>query len=231
MGALTGLVSAVCWITAYILIIRRSHLDRTYGIPFAAICANISWEFVFSFIYPEYTCVSGAFPATPTVLGRGGDFGGTMQEVVNIIWFGLDALILYSYVRFGRREFTPLLPKSWFLPGLATGLVIALVLIGSSATQFNDCEGLYSAFGINLMMSIMFCEMLLQRGSARGQSLYIAVFKMVGTLGASLHFFLRFPTSTFLNSQYLFILAFDLLYIAILYNRLRKENIDPLRRF
>lgn len=37
------------WIFTYILIIYKGWQDKTYGMPMAAICANISWEFILPF--------------------------------------------------------------------------------------------------------------------------------------------------------------------------------------
>src|ERR1700741_426005 len=45
-----GGFGGVLWTIAYIMIIWRSYKDKTYGVPFVAICTNISWEFVFTFI-------------------------------------------------------------------------------------------------------------------------------------------------------------------------------------
>ena len=41
------------WTLAYLLIIRQGFLDRTYGMPLAALCVNLSWELVFAFVYPH----------------------------------------------------------------------------------------------------------------------------------------------------------------------------------
>jgi hypothetical protein len=45
--------SGLLWTVTYLLIIRRGFLDHTYGMPLAALCANLSWEFVFSFVFPK----------------------------------------------------------------------------------------------------------------------------------------------------------------------------------
>src|SRR6266487_273578 len=54
MFTLLMLGSGIFWTATYILIIRRSFLDHTYGMPLVALCANISWEGIFSFIYPPF---------------------------------------------------------------------------------------------------------------------------------------------------------------------------------
>jgi hypothetical protein len=47
--------------------------------------------------------------------------------------------------------------------------------------EFNDWRGAYAAFGQNLMMFILFIDMLLTRNNLLGQSIFIALFKMIGT--------------------------------------------------
>lgn len=41
----------VSWTLAYMLIIKRRFQDKTFGMPLTALCANLSWEFIFSFLY------------------------------------------------------------------------------------------------------------------------------------------------------------------------------------
>ena len=45
--------SGVLWTMVYLLIIKRGFADKTYGMPLPALCANLSWEFIFSFIHPH----------------------------------------------------------------------------------------------------------------------------------------------------------------------------------
>ncbi len=45
--------SGFFWTVVYILIIKLGFQEKTYGIPKTALCANLSWEFIFSFIHPH----------------------------------------------------------------------------------------------------------------------------------------------------------------------------------
>ena len=45
--------SGIFWTLTYVPIIWRGFLDQTYGMPLAALCANLSWEFIFSFVHPH----------------------------------------------------------------------------------------------------------------------------------------------------------------------------------
>jgi hypothetical protein len=143
--------SGVLWTITYLLIVRRGFLDHTYGMPLVALCANLSWEFIF----PQ----------------------GPVQRPVNIVWFSLDLIILYQLLRFGPREF-PRLQKRLFYGMVALALLTAFFAVVSVTLEFEDYDGAYSAFGQNLMMSVLFIVMLHSRGSLRGQSLSIALTKL-----------------------------------------------------
>jgi uncharacterized membrane protein YfcA len=94
--------------------------------------------------------------------------------------------------------------------------------------EFDDFDGVYSAFGQNLMMSILFIAMLRSRGSLRGQSVGIALLKMGGTALASFAFYFYNPDydgSVLLPFLYVAILIFDGIYAgAVIVLRRRKAH-------
>ena len=194
--------SGVFWTAVYVLIIRLGFRDQTYGMPITALCANISWEFIFSFLYPH---------AAP-------------QNYINVVWFVLDLVIVFQSLRFGRVAFE----RAWlFYPAFILGLVVSFGTILAITLEFSDWDGKYAAFGQNLMMSVLFVAMLLKRRDVKGQSIYIALFKMAGTLLPSILFFLRFPSSSLLNFLYVSIFVFDLIYAVLLYAKHKELGIDP----
>jgi hypothetical protein len=144
-GILVG--SGVLWTLTYLLIIRQGFLDRTYGMPLAALCANLSWEFIFAFVYPH----------------------DLPQRAVNVVWFSFDLVILGQVLLYGPREFGNL-SRRLFYAGLALALGTAFGAVLATTLEFDDFDGAYSAFGQNLMMSILFVTMLYSRGSLRGQN-------------------------------------------------------------
>jgi hypothetical protein len=186
--------SGAFWSLTYILIIRRGFLDQTYGMPLVALCANISWEFIFSFVHPH----------------------GPIQLPVNIVWFFLDLIVLFQLLKYGPREFIDLSKRAFYaMFGLA--LVTSLCAVLSVTYEFDDWDGVYSAFGQNLLMSVLFIAMLYARRSLRGQSVFIALSKMLGTGLASLAFYLYSPLSegsVLLSFLYVAILTFDLIYVV-----------------
>jgi hypothetical protein len=53
MFIVLAILSRIFWTITYLLIIQRSIQDKSVGMPMAAICMNIAWEFIFSFILPS----------------------------------------------------------------------------------------------------------------------------------------------------------------------------------
>jgi hypothetical protein len=199
----------VLWTFSYLLIIKRGFQDRSLGMPLPSLATNLSWEFIFSFLIPQ----------------------STPQVYINIIWLTFDGIILLQAVWFGKKVFADFLSGNWFYLVLLGALVIAFGSILSFTYEFKDWSGKYSAFGSNLMMSILFVAMLFQRKNIDGQSLYIAIFKMLGTLLASINSFLCYPGSILLKFLYVTILIFDGLYIILLYIRCKKLRVGPWTRF
>jgi hypothetical protein len=196
MFVLLMLGSGLFWTATYLLIFRQSILDRTYGMPLAALCANISWEFIFSCILPS-----------PGV-----------QHIVNIVWFFLDVSILICFLRFGPGEFADL-SKGNFYAAFGVTLATSFCAVLLVTLEFHD-RGTYSAFGQNLMMSALFIVMLYRRRSLRGQSMSIAVCKLFGTALASLAFFLYTAIShhsVLLPFLYVSILVYDMIYVGMVY--------------
>jgi hypothetical protein len=65
-------------------------------------------------------------------------------------------------------------------------------------------------------MSVLFLSMLLRRGDRRGQSMWIAWGKLLGTLSASLSQYLYDPGNVLWLVIYVEILILDLVYVILL---------------
>lgn len=195
--------SGIFWILTYSLIIWHGFREHTYGMPLVALGANLSWEFIFSFVLPH----------------------APIQRTVNIVWFSLDLVILFQLLRYGPREFADL-PKSMFFALVGLTLMTSFCTVLFVSLEFDDRRGAYAAFGQNLLMSVLFITMLYNRQSLRGQSLAIAGCKLVGTALASLAFYLYVPLSAgsvLLPFLYISIFFYDLIYVVLVYARGRVE--------
>jgi hypothetical protein len=192
-----GLASGIFWIITYACVIRQGLLDRTYAMPFLALVMNISWEFLFTFIYPSV--------------------GGVMQESINAIWFAADIVILAIFLKYWRSDYPKNLAPSYFWPMFAFAFVMAIPLMVATVSVFGRDDGsVYTAFIDNLIMSVLFLSMLLRRGDRRGQSMWIAWGKLLGTLTASISQYMYDPGNVLWLVIYVEILVLDLLYVILL---------------
>lgn len=200
--------SGLFWTITYILIIRRGVKDQRYGMPLLALCANVSWEFIFSFVLPHKA----------------------PQLYIDYVWLFFDLFILYQYLKFGQKDFHPNLPRTLFFPTFLLTLAGSFICILTISYEFEDFRGIYAAFGQNLLMSVLFVQFLLKRNGVEGQSLYIGLCKLIGTAIPSYYFYLIFPNSPLLTFLFVAILFFDMLYATQLYYKLRSVNIKPWTR-
>jgi len=92
-----------------------------------------------------------------------------------------------QFLRYGKKEF-PNISRWQFYAVFALGLSVAVPMIMAINYEMDDSVGAYAAFGQNLMMSVLFVTMIINRKGIEGQSFYIALFKMIGTGLTSLAF-------------------------------------------
>jgi hypothetical protein len=203
------LTSDISWTMVYLAIIYLGFKDKTYGMLFFALALNITWEFIFSFLL-------------------GGEF--SLQLVINIIWFFFDVVILYTYFRYGRKEFPKTVDEKWFVPWSVLAIAVGFITQYSTALEFPGLPGaMYSAFVINLVMSVLFIGMLLRRDSVEGQSIVVAVFKWMGTAAPTILFYLVSGSNLVLVLGVV-IFMFDVIYIGMLYQRFRDLGLNPIAR-
>jgi hypothetical protein len=202
------LAAGLLWTVAYALIIRRSARDQASGMPMTALCINISWEFYYSVVAPH--------PAP--------------QVYVNWVWLLFDLVIFAQFVKFGREEFEPALSPRMFLPVFAFTLLMAFFGVVATGHDLHDADGMYSAFGDNVLMSFLFIRMLLRRGDVRGQSLYIALSKGIGTFLLCIVAHGEHPERHLLDVFYVGIVVLDVAYATLLARRSMALGINPWSR-
>ena len=200
------LISGMVWVFVYIDSIRIGLKEKTYAMPFWALALNFAWE------------------ALHTIIGYR-VWGLYLQLYINAVWALIDIGILYTYFRFGRKYYPKNFPPSWFQIWGVLGLVIAFLIQYLFINEFGLAIGAtYAAFLQNLLMSILFIKMLIQRKSSEGQTLLIGVSKWVGTLAPTILFGAvgvsgggtTIPPSSFILGIGMLISLFDLIYIGLL---------------
>ena len=198
------LLSGIGWTLVYIDSIRKGFKDKTYAIPLYALGLNFAWEVIYTF--------------------RDISTAG-IQGVVNLVWMLCDAVIVYTYFRFGKREF-PENAKKQFLPFSLLSFAVCIVFQLAFLFEFPDGieAATYSAFAQNAAMSILFVVMLYRRNSTRGQSMLIAVAKWIGTLAPTLLLGIVSQFNIYVILTGAICSVFDILYIILLRTKLNEEK-------
>lgn len=227
-------VCVLCWIVTYLLVVYRGFADKAYGIPMAALAANLSWEFIWSFVLDPFS-----------------DLG----HILAIPWFAIDLVIAWQCWTYGGNHVTEPFLRRWFRVVFVTAIVISFPILYLTFQELNDTKAQYTGPGLNFIMSLLFVSMLLNRPGVAGQSMYIAVFKWLGTffawISAGLHATTTFedpwpsslvdfvtdmaqhetyPLTPLINVLYLVTFLVDILYIVLLRTRLKEAGISPWRR-
>jgi hypothetical protein len=201
--------AGLCWTSAYCLIIYRSWKDKTYGMPFIALAFNICWEFLYSFIF-----VSSEIH---------------LQLVINYVWFFLDAVILFFYFLYGKKDWRHPQSVHWFYPYSLFVITAAACLLWFFEIDFQKSAITYSAFMMNVLISALYIKMILARRSLSGQSFGIALFKLFGTLCSTLFLLSGFTTFLILLGFICFILdAVYLILVIRMYKQFRLEIITRM---
>ena len=167
--------------------------------PFWALAMNITWE--------------GIYAITDLRASIG------IQPVVNLLWFLFDIVILYFYLKFGKKELEPgkkaWVFYAWSILGILGMLAVQISFIAEFGLK-NHLSAQYPAFIQNLIMSIAFINMLHKRKSSDGQSILLAAAKWIGTLAPTI-------TMGILSTNYVVLVCgllcsiYDIMYIILLY--------------
>lgn len=158
----------MCWTVVYLESIRVGYRDRTYAMPVFALGLNLAWEVLYF--------------TDGLVHWSGASTFGMIQAVIDGVWALFDLALAWTFVRFGRNAW-PQFSRGlvWSMGGLALTLG-AGVQVAFYLQAGGQSAAVYTAFSQNLLMSVLFCAMLLRRGNRSGQSLVIAWAKLLGTL-------------------------------------------------
>ena len=201
LGASNGL-----WTMAYIMCLWLGSKERTYCIPASALAANWGCEFAYIFLNGSPAIVIYCF--VPLIC--------------------VSSLLIYQYFKFASKDIpTPNMPASWIVPSFAIGALASMGYSVFMTRHFQDAGWHYSYF-VNLVDSVMWVHMLLRRNSMSGQSLYIAILRMFGSIGTHIAVYVMSgPNYPIFFMTALLITAFDLLYIVMVFAKCRQWGLNP----
>ncbi|MEM7330799.1 MAG: hypothetical protein AAF490_01815 [Chloroflexota bacterium] len=232
---LTFIGEAIFWLGAYFIVIRIGFKEKIHAMPIAAMCGNISWEIILGI---------GLFPACPVYWA---DCPSTFMQVGTLAAAALDGVIFFTILRYGRSQFQlPWFRRHYHLIVLMAFGVAFLFIHGFMKEVFTRNifqatvngtippfledglqGGIYTGWGLALMMGLLFIALNTIRPKMQGQSFYLALFMFLGNLSA---FFFDMATMNQIPILLLILviptLIINLLYVGLTYQQtfMIKEN-------
>ena len=198
-----GAAGCALWIVAYILFIRQGWKDRTYGVPMAAICLNITWEAV---------TFTGPAPVP-------------LWKWIEGAWLFIDVIILWQLWIHGKSTMLrPSLQRYHHL--VIVGMLALATGFHLTWRTFWDDELLFvNAFIINLIMSVLFISLALARPTLSGLTIPGAWCKFLGTILTGVQCLVFLPKVMHERESWAFlwylvvaIAICDALYLFVLYH-------------
>lgn len=197
-------VSGICWTIVYIDSIRIGFKDKTYAMPILALALNLCWEGLYAYVYLARSIVD-------------------VQGWITFVWFWFDVVILCTFLKFGKEDFKAYSGEKFFYPWIVFIFVAALVIQISFKAEFDMVGPLYAAFLQNLLMSVLYLNLIVKRKGTKGQTLTIAYAKCIGTLCATGYGgWLAGYQLAFVLGVFCFL--FDVIYIVYMHKAIRVQK-------
>lgn len=203
------LISGIAWTIVYVGIIFKGIKEKSAGMPLFALGLNIAWESICTF-------TDIFFEAHGPVVGV-----NAVQIIVNAVWVVFDCAIVALYFKYGRERWPQALRKQ-FVSGSLIVFATCYALQIAFQLEFGAVLGAqYAAFAQNVVMSILFLVMLVNRYDTRSQALFIGVAKWLGTLAPTILFGAVSQFSPFIIITGALCSVFDIAYIVLLNMKMR----------
>jgi hypothetical protein len=217
-------VMGVGWTIAYYGIVYRGVRDKSFGMPLIPLALNLAWEFFHSVVFTE---------------------GATdVESVITFVWLAVDVCITATFVIYGYRHYQAIFRVSRITFYVLTVFVFvsAFLIMGTGIPFFADFttyfrgslaqSAIFIAYVQNLVIAAGFIGMLWLRRSSEGQSLWIAISKMIGTGVVGIPYaVIDHPDNWyFMGVVNGLTLVLDFAYCVMICRQLQQEGRNPLTR-
>jgi hypothetical protein len=190
-------VGCFLWVIVYIFTIRSIRRNQFVDIPLISACANISWEFLWSWVFT-------------TDMGELYVWGYR-------IWFFLDCYIVYGLFRYGYKQILiPALARRHHLV-TAFGILAWLVMLYFYIKLYDaplSHMGAYSGYILSILMGTLYLTLFLATNDIRRFSYASVWCAGLGNLLVTLFCFSHF-TDWFLLSMCVFTTILNATYILV----------------
>ncbi|MCG8573471.1 MAG: hypothetical protein MI810_01185 [Flavobacteriales bacterium] len=196
----------IFWITLYILIIRNIRREKYVEMPWICALGNISWEFVWGFLFYES-------------INLGEFFIWSYRA-----WFFLDIYIFWGVLKYGNKQTGIAELKKYFVP-VCLGVIVLWVSLYSTfiASGFDHKWGSQSAYISNVLISTLYISLFLRQWKSKKFSKIMAWCKCLGTLAYTIVYFNFDPPNIFVHVIGGVVFILDISYLLMLYRKQGKN--------
>ena len=203
------LVGFLLWGVAYGLLVVRVPRQRFVEIPFFAVCGNVTWEFLWGFVWKVEM------------------LGETLQWFYRLGCF-LDLFLLAFTFRWSARQLALPVLRRWFHPIVVASLAGWVLFYWTFRAQGYDLPlGSNSAYAVNVVMSVLYIGMILRLRDVACVSSDIGRLKGLGTGFVTVFVFLAYPENRFVQVLGVITALLDALYLVVLQLRRRGKLAPP----
>jgi hypothetical protein len=196
------------WVVFYAVVVREIIRKKFVEIPAPSVVTNISWEFVWSFLFSP-------------------DMGVVFVWGYRV-WFVLDIFITYSLFRYGDKQVNNPILKRYFRPAVAVGIAVWMLGIYFFVAQGYDTPtGLISGYILNVIIAALYILLILRHPNLSDFSYIVAWSKMLGTAIASVFCFIALPHERLLLVMCVVCFVLDSTYIAVFHWRHKQPDAMP----
>ncbi|HEY6956118.1 MAG TPA: hypothetical protein VI385_12795 [Flavisolibacter sp.] len=191
---------SMLWLVCYLDTLRDIRNKKVVNIPAAAVILNFGWEMAACFFF------------VPNM--------GKLLVAAYWAWMLCDVFIFYSLFRYGFKQMRINFFRSHAHYFIISGIIISFLSQCTFMIQYDLPMAPITGYIINLIMSVAFLYLLFIP-DFNWYSRVTAWSKFLGTGIISIMFFTKYPANNFLTVMYLAVAAFDILYIILVYKKLK----------
>lgn len=196
----------VFWITFYGLIIKSIVKDKYVEMPWICVLANISWEFIWGFIFYEQINLGELFIWSYRA------------------WFLLDIFILWGMFKYGKKQIdVPAIKNNFVTISIGLTLMWAALFYTFIDSGFDHKWGSQSAYILNVIISILLLNLFLKQWEFKRFSKLMAWCKCLGTLSYTIVYFNFDPPNSFIHTIGVVVFILDLIYLYLIYTKQGKK--------
>ena len=192
------LTGGALWAIGYIAILIAIYKKKFVEMPATVLAANIAWEFLWSFIFPQNM--------------------GMVVKIGYTLWFVLDLFIVYGFYRYGAKQVEDGFKKgyAWYFTfGILAWLVFTYFFV---AQGFDNPIGARSAYVSNLLISALYITQFMRLEDKSVLSLTTCWTKGLGTGLITVMCILRWPEDHWTICMGALCFIMDIYYFKLLLN-------------